>query len=279
MACNLRGLWIFKTDADVSLLTSRRFVLVERRLEKLHGASYSPLPTDEQISSYFASEILREKEEEYIPPEVPPVFQEDFAHGSFHWDWEHEKCVEKLWPMGPVCALGNGRIWPVLFLYKKGYYLVTIVALERQVPVDKARVLALPEITAAFAVLQDVCEFLPEDLSISDVNGISNVQYHIKAALPFGSPVMMSMNILSRIRAGAVADETTVRVPAWKPFLYKGKPRLAVSLVETVSGTIYGKPEHNDECFISGHVYCCADIPGVPEITVSCRLQFFRFWR
>ena len=43
---------------------------------------------------------------------------------SFHWDWEHEKCVEKLWPMGPVCALGNGRIWPVLFLYKKGYYLV-----------------------------------------------------------------------------------------------------------------------------------------------------------
>ena len=31
---------------------------------------------------------------------------------------------------------------------------VTIVALEHQVPVDKARVLALPEITAAFAVLQ-----------------------------------------------------------------------------------------------------------------------------
>ena len=55
---------------------------------------------------------------------MPPIFREDFAHGSFHWDWEHEKCVEKLWPMGPVCALGNGRIWPVLFLYKKGYYLV-----------------------------------------------------------------------------------------------------------------------------------------------------------
>ena len=39
-----------------------------------------------------------------------------------------------------------------------------------------------------------------------------------------------------------------------------------------MSGTIYGKPDYVDECFISGHVYCCADIPGVPEITVP--IQF-----
>ena len=43
---------------------------VERRLEKLLGSAYLPLPTDEQIAAYFASEILREKEDVYIPPEV-----------------------------------------------------------------------------------------------------------------------------------------------------------------------------------------------------------------
>ena len=30
---------------------------------------------------------------------------------SFHWDWEHEKCVEKLWPMGPVRCARNTEAW------------------------------------------------------------------------------------------------------------------------------------------------------------------------
>jgi len=282
----LRGLWIFHAESGVRLLTSRRFPTVERKMQRLLGPDYIELPSDEDLNMMFISEVLHEQEDHHIPPWVPEAFHEDFKQGSFAWNPEEESRAEKLWPLGPISSICRGRIWPLLFLFKKGFYLVTVVALERGrlVPpqqggptgasatsgAEAVRALELPQITAAFSVLEDVCDFIPPSLTFSDVAGISELQYYIRTALPFGSPVNTNYTLLKTVRHGFPnkEDETVQRSPAWKPYLYKGKSKLTLSIVETVSCTLYGKAQYEDECFIAGTVYCCADIMGVPEICV-----------
>lgn len=266
----LRGLWIFHAESDVRLLMSRRFPTVERKMQRLLGEDYVALPCDEDINVMFITEILHEEEDHYIPPGIPEPFHSDFQQGSFAWNTEQEAHAEKLWPMGPISSICKGKIWPVLFLFKKGFYLVTVVALEKKYKIEQVRALELPQITAAFAVLEDICDFIPASLTILDVSGISELQYYIRSAIPFGSPVNTNYHLLRMVRHGFPnkEDETTQRSPAWKPFLYKGKSKLMLSIVETVNCTLYGKPEYEDECFIAGSVYCCVDIGGIPEICV-----------
>lgn len=270
MACMLRGLWIFHAESDVRLLMSRKFPTVEKKMQRLLGDDYVALPSDEDINMMFITEILHEEEDHFIPEGIPEPFHEDFRQGSFSWNAEQEAYAEKLWPMGPVCSINNGKIWPVLFLFKKGFYLVTVVALEKKYRLEQVRALELPQITAAFAVLEDICDFIPATLTIADVAGISELQYYIRSAVPFGSPVNTNSQLLRKVKLGfpSKEEEATQRSPAWKPYLYKGKSKLTLSIVETVNCTLYGKAEYKDECFIAGTVYCCADISGIPEICV-----------
>lgn len=266
----LRGLWIFHAESDVRLLMSRRFPTVEKKMQRLLGEDYVALPCDEDINLMFITEILHEEEDHYIPPGIPEPFHEDFQQGSFSWNEEQEAHAEKRWPMGPISSICKGKIWPVLFLFKKGFYLVTVVGLEKKYKIEQVRALELPQITAAFSVLEDVCDFIPANLTISDVAGISELQYYIRSAIPFGSPVNTNYHLLRMVRHGFAnkEDDITQRSPAWKPYLYKGKSKLTLLLVEMVNCTLYGKPEYEDECFIAGTVYCCADISGIPEICV-----------
>jgi len=268
MACMLRGLWIFHAESDIRLLMSRRFPTVEKKLQRLLGDDYAPLPTDEDINVMFIAEILHEEEDHYIPVGIPEPFHEDFQQGSFSWNAEQEAYAEKLWPMGPVCSICNGKFWPVLFLFKKGFYLVTIVGLEKKYKIEHVRALELPQITAAFAVLEDICDFIPANLTISDVAGISELQYYIRSAIPFGSPVNTNYHLLKKVRHGFPKEDESQRSPAWKPYLYKGKTKLTMSIVETVNCTLFGKSDFKDECSIAGIVYCCADIGGIPEVCV-----------
>jgi len=245
-------------------------------MQRLLGPDYVALPCDEDINIMFITEILHEEEDHYIPPGIPEPFHEDFKQGSFAWNAEQETFAEKRWPMGPISAISNGKIWPVLFLFKKGFYLVTVVALEKKYKMDQARALKLPQITAAFSVLEDVCDFIPANLTISDVVGIAELQYYIRSAIPFGSPVNTNYHLLRMVRHGfpnREDDTSQQRSPAWKPYLYKGKSKLTLLLVEMVNCTLYGKPEYEDECFIAGTVYCCADISGIPEICVPISYQ------
>lgn len=266
----LRGLWIFHAESDVRLLMSRRFPTVEKKMQRLLGEDYVALPCDEDINMIFITEILHEEEDHYIPPGIPEPFHEDFQQGSFSWNEGQEAHTEKRWPMGPISSICKGKIWPVLFLFKKGFYLVTVVGLEKKYKIEQVRALELPQITAAFSVLEDVCDFIPANLTISDVAGISELQYYIRSAIPFGSPVNTNYHLLRMVRHGFASkeDETSQRSPAWKPYLYKGKSKLTLLLLEMVNCTLYGKPEYEDECFIAGTVYCCADISGIPEICV-----------
>lgn len=215
-------------------------------------------------------------------------------------------------------------IWPCVFLAKKGFYLLAVVGLLRPELVQlchrstpnangplsstsfqRPEAIDIPEVTAAFVLLEDVADFLSPDLSIADVDAIAELQYYLKAALPFGSPVNTNYSLLRKIRhlgfdrdadkknyphhaknypSGILTDRSGSaelprahaaplhRIAAWKPFLLKDntKPRLMLSVVESVNCTIYGKPEtYQDECFVHGTVYCSAEIYG--EIHFFCR--------
>ena len=103
-------------------------------MQRLLGEDYVALPTDDDINAMFMSEVLHEEEDHYIPPGIPEPFHEDFQQGSFAWNAKQEAYSEKLWPMGPICSMARGKIWPLLFMFKKGFYLVTVVALERKYP-------------------------------------------------------------------------------------------------------------------------------------------------
>eukprot|EP00929_Paragymnodinium_shiwhaense_P076407 TRINITY_DN39291_c0_g1_i1.p1 TRINITY_DN39291_c0_g1~~TRINITY_DN39291_c0_g1_i1.p1 ORF type:complete len:717 (-),score=136.69 TRINITY_DN39291_c0_g1_i1:23-2173(-) len=276
MACMLRGLWIFHAESDVRLIMSRRFPTVEKKMQRLLGEDYVALPLDEDINAMFITEVLHEEEDHYIPPGIPKPFHDDFAQGSFAWNAKQEAHAEKLWPMGPVASMCKGKIWPVLFVFKKGFYLVTVVALERKYDVEEVRALELPQITAAFSVLEDICDFIPANLSIADVAGISELQYYIRSAIPFGRPMNTNYHLLRMVRHGFPSkgeEDSSQRSPAWKPYLYKGRAKLTLSIIETVNCMLYGKPEYEDECFIAGTVYCCADVSGVPEIVVPMSYQ------
>eukprot|EP00927_Polykrikos_kofoidii_P030947 TRINITY_DN2661_c0_g1_i1.p1 TRINITY_DN2661_c0_g1~~TRINITY_DN2661_c0_g1_i1.p1 ORF type:complete len:883 (-),score=121.99 TRINITY_DN2661_c0_g1_i1:21-2669(-) len=277
MACMLRGLWIFHAESDVRLIMSRRFPTVEKKMQRLLGEDYVALPSDEDINVMFITEVLHEEEDHYIPAGIPEPFHDDFRQGSFAWNARREAYAEKLWPMGPIGSICKGRLWPVLFVFKKGFYLVTVVALERKYKIEQVRALELPQITAAFAVLEDICDFIPASLTIADIAGISELQYYIRSAIPFGSPMNTNYHLLRMVRHGFPnkGDEETLqqRSPAWKPYLYKGKAKLTLSIIETVNCMLYGKPEYEDECFIAGTVYCCADVSGVPEIVVPISYQ------
>lgn len=230
----LRGLWIFHAEADVRLLMSRRFPTVERKMQRLLGDDYTALPCDEDISMMFVSEILHEREDHCIPPGIPEPFHEDFEQGSFSWKGAQEKYLERLWPMGPVCSINDGKIWPLLFLFKRGFYLVTVVALEKKYKVETVRTLDFPQITAAFAVLEDICDFIPAALTISDVAGIAELQYYIRSAIPFGSPVNTNYQLLRLVRQGFPnkEEEPGQRSPAWKPYLTRASPNLVCRLLK-----------------------------------------------
>lgn len=92
------------------------------------------------------------------------------------------------------------------------------------------------------------------------MDSIADLQYYLKAALPFGAPVNTNYSLLRRIRSEGFsshhsngktssnpmnsafllttkqdqdADEAlSVKAPAWKPYLYKGaKAKLMLSVV------------------------------------------------
>ena len=67
----------------------------------------------------------------------------------------------------------------------------------------------MPELTSAFVVLEDLSDFVATDLTISEVESLSELQYYIKAALPFGSPVNTNYALLHKMHNMGFEDGTS----------------------------------------------------------------------
>jgi hypothetical protein len=211
----------------------------------------------------------------------------------FFYDKEQEDLIEeKEWPLGPTSAIGS--VWPFVFLSTDGNYdafpnmhsdryfvcgVVAVYTTERRRPL-----IELPEVTAAYGVLEEISHFLPPNLSSSTA---STFQFHLKSAMPFGSPVRTSLDDLNLLNSTSMtqndlvvlsnwASMSTQRIPAWKPFpiaatsgLHSASLKLHVS--EKVRFEIISGDQVNT-CCVSGSIICDCDIPGVPEVTMP--IQF-----
>lgn len=60
-----------------------------------------------------------------------------------------------------------------------------------------------------------------------------------------------------------------LKLPAWKPYLYRGKQRLLFTIQETIYAAMYDREDIPDSVFISGQVNCRAELEGLPDVSFS----------
>lgn len=274
------------------LVCARRFSTAEKRLEKFHKLSateLAPIPDDGAIADHIKSCILTEQEGNPIClPNMSDSLTSEMAGNAFAYSAERDCCsLEKEWPLGPTSSIGP--VWPFIFVssdYESappaqgGRYLIcAVVALFHNQP--RMHALELPELTAAFGVLEHLMDFLPPPGAVSpSAVVVSRVQYLLKSALPFGSPVEMSVDVLNQLEStsmaindAAILEQTPAmsaqRLPGWKPFpLYHTNLNACLKLrvIELVSFEVMNGDLRR--LSVSGRIFCDTDLPGSPEVII-----------
>ncbi|KAG0466819.1 hypothetical protein HPP92_017803 [Vanilla planifolia] len=94
----------------------------------------------------------------------------------------------------------------------------------------------------------------------------------ISASMPFGTPLDLNFSNISLIKTNGFASAdpppTDLKQPAWKPYLYKGKQRILLTIHETVHAAMYDRDEIQDVVLISGQVNCRAELEGLPDVSL-----------
>lgn len=58
-----------------------------------------------------------------------------------------------------------------------------------------------------------------------------------------------------------------LKQPAWKPYLYKGRQRILLTIHETIYASMYDRDEIPDAISVSGQVNCRAELEGLPDVS------------
>lgn len=61
---------------------------------------------------------------------------------------------------------------------------------------------------------------------------------------------------------------TDQKLPAWKPYLFKGKQRILFTIKETVNAALYDRDEIPDYLSVSGQINCRAELEGMPDVSL-----------
>lgn len=293
MSCEFRGIWVFyqggeQNGVGLNLVASRRFPTVESRLRKLYRESGTPfheIPVNEVVHEKFVSGVIKERSCSGITIEtMSPSLQSELDGPVFEFDPPSDSVKsEKLWPQGPTCMLGE--VWPFLCISSDGsyednsasvpgrYYICGIVGVSPSGLVRRP-ILEFPEVSAGFGVLESLLEFLPS--TAPNAGWASKFLYQIKTALPFGSPVFMSLDVINDFESSGTAKDTAIlsqsagqsaghRIPSWKPFpTFACSGALKLHVVETVSFELSNKGVLYSS--VSGKLLCESDISGSPEV-------------
>lgn len=95
----------------------------------------------------------------------------------------------------------------------------------------------------------------------------------ITSAMPFGTPLdVNSVNLAAVKSNGFTSLDVPVaeqRQPMWKPYLYRGKQRMAFAVHEVVTAALYDRDDVQDSIFLSGEVLCRLDLEGLPEVSLQ----------
>ncbi|KAH9608909.1 hypothetical protein KSS87_017026 [Heliosperma pusillum] len=60
---------------------------------------------------------------------------------------------------------------------------------------------------------------------------------------------------------------TDAKQPAWKPYLYRGKQRMLLTICETINAAMYDRDEIPDSISVAGLVNCRAELEGLPDVS------------
>lgn len=149
----------------------------------------------------------------------------------------------------------------------------------------------LSEVSAARELLCDVLQFFSPSVLDAPPKALpmrlAELASFVAFAVPFGDAGTTTRlaNVRSMVKQGFTDDDAAatittttaapisgvVRLPAWKPFLYRiGKKRLEFIVAELVDSAQRGEDER---CVTrgAGVLYCRAELDGVPEVTLALR--------
>jgi AP-5 complex subunit mu-1 len=95
----------------------------------------------------------------------------------------------------------------------------------------------------------------------------------ITSAMPFGTPLdVNSVNLAAVKSNGFTSLDVPVaeqRQPMWKPYLYRGKQRMAFAVHEVVTAALYDRDDVQDSISLAGEVLCRLDLEGLPEVSLQ----------
>lgn len=95
----------------------------------------------------------------------------------------------------------------------------------------------------------------------------------ISSAMPFGTPLdVNSVNLAAVKSNGFTSLDVPVaeqRQPMWKPYLYRGKQRMAFAVHEVVTAALYDRDDVQDSISLAGEVLCRLDLEGLPEVSLQ----------
>ena len=101
-------------------------------------------------------------------------------------------------------------------------------------------------------------------------NLLFEIQSYLAKIMPFGK-VMNSNNkdIQSMIQHGfPIVEGLSIKRPAWKPYMHRGKQKLTITIQETISCVQYDSDLVSDTHLCIGNLLCIADLEGLPDITI-----------
>lgn len=95
----------------------------------------------------------------------------------------------------------------------------------------------------------------------------------ITSAMPFGTPLDVNSVNLAAVKSNGfssldvpVAEQ---RQPMWKPYLYRGKQRMAFAVHEVITAALYDRDDVQDSISLAGEVLCRLDLEGLPEVSLQ----------
>ncbi|XP_062502986.1 AP-5 complex subunit mu-1-like isoform X3 [Corticium candelabrum] len=171
----------------------------------------------------------------------------------------------------PVYELFNGKQWPLVVLEKYGLLFCCLPLLESSSSNKRPSLVELPGVSVGFDLLEQLAEFLGPQAAVLGTTSVKlrDLYNYLNIAAPFGSPIDSNPHTIKSVLQTKLPPWTLKqKQPAWKPFLYKGSPKLHFLIKEQIWAVQYDNKTTPDVWEIAGTIMCKAELEGLPDVSV-----------
>ncbi|XP_002415549.4 AP-5 complex subunit mu-1 [Ixodes scapularis] len=224
----------------------RQFPTCEKRARLKHKQGYTPMPSHKALASALADVVCFDENE----------FKE----------WRDRVDVPLQLPAIEIRTL-QGSLWPFVFTKEQGMYVCSMPLTDATYePTERPELIDLPEVTSAFSAVMTVVKFLGPSLSnlTPTCTKLMELDNFLSVAAPFGFLQITEPSVVEAMLGDkeVVPLDETLKVPAWRPVAFKGKPSLSVSIKETVHATQCERPDMDPVVEITGEVRVRCELEG-----------------